>query len=74
MKCRIRLSRIPTGSSAHDGLSIRDTGIREEGAMTKVMFMNIHAVLRGMLDAFVGSWMRQTAAKAEQARTRASSR
>jgi hypothetical protein len=43
---------------------------RGEGAMTKVMFMNILAVLRGMLDALVGSWMRQTVARVEQARTR----
>jgi hypothetical protein len=38
--------------------------------MTKVMFMNMHTALRGMLDAFVGSWMQQIAAEARQARAR----
>jgi hypothetical protein len=45
-------------------------GIREEAAMNEIMFMNINTVLRRMLDAFVSAWMRQTAAAAEQARTR----
>lgn len=40
------------------------------GAMTKVMFMNMHAALRGMLDAFVGSWMQRIVAEAEQGRAR----
>jgi hypothetical protein len=35
--------------------------------MTAIVFTNMHTVLRGMLDAFVGSWMRRTAAAAEQA-------
>jgi hypothetical protein len=34
--------------------------------MTAIMFTNMHTVLRGMLDAFVGSWMRRIAAAAEQ--------
>jgi hypothetical protein len=35
--------------------------------MTAIMFTNVHTILRGMLDAFVGSWMRRIAAAAEQA-------
>jgi hypothetical protein len=35
--------------------------------MTAIMFTNMHTILRGMLDAFVGSWMRRIAAAAEQA-------
>jgi hypothetical protein len=57
-------------SSAHDALGIRDLGICEKAAMTAIMSMNMHTVLRGMLDAFVSSWMRQAAAEAEQARPR----
>ena len=49
-------------------------GIREKGAMTAIMLLNMHIVLRGMLDAFVGSWMRQTAAEAEQVRPRSPNR
>jgi hypothetical protein len=36
--------------------------------MPDLMLMNIHTVLRRMLDAFVSSWMRQTVAEVEQAR------
>jgi hypothetical protein len=35
--------------------------------MTAIMFTNMHTALRGMLDAFAGSWMRRIAAAAEQA-------
>jgi hypothetical protein len=49
-------------------------GIREDGAMTAIMFMNLHTVLRGLIDALVSSWMRQAAAEAEQGRPSAPSR
>jgi hypothetical protein len=42
--------------------------------MADIMLMNIQIVLRRMLDALVGSWMRQTAAAAEWARTRTARR
>jgi hypothetical protein len=38
--------------------------------MTAIMFVNVPAALRSMLDAFVSAWMRQTAAAAEYARPR----
>ena len=38
----------------------------ELNAMTAITFMNMPSALRGMLDAFVSSWMRHAAAKAEQ--------
>jgi hypothetical protein len=38
--------------------------IRDKGVMTAIMFTNMPTVLRGMLDAFVGSWMRRIAAAA----------
>ena len=34
--------------------------------MTAITFMNMPSALRGMLDTFVSSWMRQAAAQAEQ--------
>jgi hypothetical protein len=48
---------------------IRGLRTREERAMPDLMLMNIHTVLRRMLDAFVSSWMRQTVAEVEQTRT-----
>jgi hypothetical protein len=33
--------------------------------MTAIMLVNMSTALRGMLDAFVSAWMRQTAAAAE---------
>jgi hypothetical protein len=41
----------------------------EEAVMATVTFMNLHTILRRILDAFVSAWMRQTADAAEQAQT-----
>jgi hypothetical protein len=38
--------------------------------MTAIMFLNVPAALRSILDALVSAWMRQTAAAAEYARPR----
>ncbi len=42
--------------------------------MAAIMFMNMHTVPRGVLDAFVSARMRPTAAAAEHARPRTPSR
>jgi hypothetical protein len=38
--------------------------------MTAVTSVNLQAVLRRILDAFVGAWIRRSAAEAERARPR----
>ena len=67
MRCHVRLSRIPTALSAHDARGFVMWGFAKKGAMTAVTSMNLQAVLRRILDAFVSAWMRRTATEAEQA-------
>jgi hypothetical protein len=45
-------------------------GIREHGAVMVTILSNMQTVLRRMLDALAGAWMRRVASEAERARPR----
>jgi hypothetical protein len=65
MKHRVSPPRIPTTSLAHDA-----GRIREHGAVMATILSNMQTVLRQMLDALAGAWMRRAASEAERAQPR----